>query len=86
MRRILSDPKNAVVVLHCVHEITPTAPWKCLTNKFQRRCCPRGEYTVVLFRRCIKETKDLHQIKKPPSNIRKKNSIPYYGERLRKFD
>lgn len=58
--RILSYTKNTVMILHCIHKITVTSPWKSLSNQLQRCCRPRGKYTFIILGGCIAVGKDLY--------------------------
>ena len=57
--RILSDTKDTIVILHCVHKTALTTPWKGLPDQLQCCCCPRSEYAFVVLRGCIEIIKDL---------------------------
>lgn len=57
--RILSNPKNAVVILHGIHVLTVTTPGKGLSHKLQCRCCSRCKYALVFPSRRITEVQNL---------------------------
>lgn len=57
--RILSNPKNTVMILNRIHESALITPRKSFTNKFKSCRRPGSEYAFIFFRRRVTQFENL---------------------------